>query len=68
MKRKDEVREIRKRLGWSQARLAAALRLGKGGDRIVRGWESGEHEPGGPVLVALAYILRDATRLRRPFG
>lgn len=68
MEPRDEVRLIRKRLGWSQSRLAAELRLGKGGDRIVRGWEHGEHEPGGPVLVALSYMLRDVTKIRRPFG
>jgi DNA-binding transcriptional regulator YiaG len=53
----DEIRAARQRLGMSQEALARAMRLGKGGNRIVRGWERGERKPSGPVIVALEFML-----------
>jgi DNA-binding transcriptional regulator YiaG len=49
----DEVKSARKELGLSQAGLAAALRMGKNGERQVRRWEEGETAISGPASVAL---------------
>jgi len=51
-----EIKEARRELGLTGAELASLLRLGKGGDRTVRRWESGEVKPGGPVIVALELL------------
>ena len=56
-----EIKAVRLRLGMTQAQLAARLRLGKDGRRIVRGWEKGERKPSGPVTVALEYMLAELT-------
>lgn len=52
------LRAARERLGYSQAGLAAALRMGKHGGRTVRRWELGEVEIPGPVAVAVELMLK----------
>jgi len=57
----DDVRTARKRLGLTQAELAARLRLAPAtGKDTVRSWESGKRPITGPAQVALEYMLRDA--------
>ncbi len=53
----EQLREARQALGMSAAKLAEALRLGRGGDRTVRRWEAGDRAIPGPVEVAVAYLL-----------
>ena len=50
-----DLRSARKRLGLTQAQLAAALKLKS--DRTIRRMEAGGVEIGGPVQVAIALIL-----------
>lgn len=38
----DDVRSVLQRLGWSAARLAREMGLGKNGTRTVERWLSGE--------------------------
>ena len=52
-----DLRAARKRLGLSTNGLAEALRLGKGGGRTVRRWESGQSEISGPVSLAIEMLL-----------
>lgn len=52
-----ELRETRRKLGLSCAKLAELLRLGKGGGRTVRRWERGDSGIPGPVEVALELLL-----------
>lgn len=52
-----EVKAARQRLGLTQEQMAEALRLGKDGRRIVRGWEKGERKPSGPTTLAIEYLL-----------
>lgn len=52
-----ELRAARKRLGMTQAQLAAALLLGNDGNRAVRRWEKGERPISGPVQVAVTLML-----------
>lgn len=52
-----EVRQNRQALGLSARGLAEALRLGKGGGRTVRRWESGEVPISGPAQVAIELML-----------
>jgi DNA-binding transcriptional regulator YiaG len=52
-----ELREARRKLGFSASGLARALRLGKGGDRTVRRWEAGERQIPGPAQVAIEMML-----------
>lgn len=58
----EQLREARRKLGLSAAKLAEVLRLGRGGDRTVRRWESNERSIPGPVEVAIGYLLRDIGR------
>jgi DNA-binding transcriptional regulator YiaG len=53
-----ELRAARNTLGLSTNGLAEALRLGKGGGRTVRRWESGETPISGPASVAIELLLR----------
>jgi hypothetical protein len=53
----DELKEVRRELGLSTAKLAKALGLGAHGGRTVRRWESGEYPIAGPVQVALELML-----------
>lgn len=52
-----EIRSARQSLGLSTNGLAEALRLGKGGGRTVRRWESGETPISGPAQVAIELLL-----------
>lgn len=52
-----DLKAARKRLGYSTRELAEALRLGKGGGRTVRRWESGETPISGPVQVAVEAMM-----------
>jgi hypothetical protein len=47
-----------KRLGMNNRELAEALDLGKGGERTVRRWLSGERTIRGPVKVAINAVLK----------
>ena len=54
-----EIRAIRRRLGFTQARMAAYLRLAPAnGKDTVRKWEAGTRIPSGPVRL-LYGLLRD---------
>lgn len=53
-----EVRQHRQALGLSANGLAEALRLGKGGGRTVRRWESGEVPISGPASLALELLVK----------
>lgn len=55
-----EFRAARKALGLSANGMAEALRLGKGGGRTVRRWESGETPVTGPVSVAVELMLEQS--------
>jgi transcriptional regulator with XRE-family HTH domain len=48
-----QLQEIRHARGWTQEELAELLRLGKGGGRTVRRWETGERSVPGPVIAYL---------------
>ena len=37
---KQQFRELREELGWTQAQLARAMQLGENGRRTVRRWET----------------------------
>lgn len=50
----DELKAARESRGWTQEQMATALKLGKGGARTVRRWESGERAVPGPVEAFLA--------------
>lgn len=51
----DELRAARKRLGLTQAKLAALLGISDG--RAVRRWESGRRDIPAPIVVLLTAIL-----------
>jgi DNA-binding transcriptional regulator YiaG len=53
----EQVREHRQALGFTQADLAAALRMGSEGRRTVRRWESGQQSITGPASVALELLF-----------
>lgn len=40
-----DIEKIRKKQGLTQKAFAEKLGIGRGGERTVRGWESGEHKP-----------------------
>lgn len=54
---KEEFREAREELGMSAGKLAKTLRMGKGCDRTIRRYESGETSIPGPVSVAMEALL-----------
>ena len=54
-----DFRAARLSLGYSTRQMAEALRLGKGGGRTVRRWESGETPISGPVQVAVEAMIRE---------
>jgi DNA-binding transcriptional regulator YiaG len=60
----DELREARRKLGLSTAGLAKVLRLGSGGARTVRRWESGDSGIPGPAQVAIEF-MREAIETAR---
>ena len=53
----DQLKEARRKLGFSTAGLAKALRLGKQGARTVRRWEAGDSAIPGPAEVAIEMML-----------
>lgn len=53
----DQLKEARRKLGFSTAGLAKALRLGKQGARTVRRWEAGDSGIPGPAEVAIEMML-----------
>lgn len=55
----DELRRELKRLGMSNQQLAEALKLGKGGDRTVRRWLSGDRAIRGHMEVAISLVLKE---------
>jgi DNA-binding transcriptional regulator YiaG len=61
-----ELRQARRELGLSAAKLAAALRLGADGGRTVRRWEAGGNPIPGPAQVAVEMML--AMARARPAG
>lgn len=52
-----ETAALRQKLGMTQQEMSAALLLGKGGDRTVRRWESGERAVSGPTIIAMLALL-----------
>lgn len=54
---KDELRKAREELGMSAKQLAKTLRMGKGSDRTIRRYESGESPIPGPVSVAVEALV-----------
>jgi DNA-binding transcriptional regulator YiaG len=53
----EQVRHLRQCLGFTQADLAAVLRMGSEGRRTVRRWESGQQSITGPASVALELLV-----------
>jgi DNA-binding transcriptional regulator YiaG len=51
------VKEARARLGLTQSKLAALLRMGVNGERQIRRWEDGEVPISGPASVAIEALL-----------
>jgi transcriptional regulator with XRE-family HTH domain len=51
-----QLQQIRQSRGWTQEELAEKLRLGKGGGRTVRRWETGERAVPGPVVSYLEML------------
>lgn len=43
----EYIKELRRSLGLGRTELANLLGLGSNGERTVRGWEEGEHQPSG---------------------
>ncbi|MEP5267722.1 MAG: helix-turn-helix transcriptional regulator, partial [Lentilitoribacter sp.] len=41
----EYIKELRRSLGLGRTELANLLGLGSNGERTVRGWEEGEHQP-----------------------
>ncbi len=66
----DKIRDLRRRLGLSQAQLAARINAVGPGLRVhrhaVSRWESGRVQPSGPSLAAIRTVACDeAPALRR---
>jgi transcriptional regulator with XRE-family HTH domain len=54
----QDVKDAKKKLGWSVGEIADALRLSStSGSTTVRAWMSGKREITGPAAVALEAIL-----------
>jgi DNA-binding transcriptional regulator YiaG len=58
----DEIRDFRRKLGWTQEQFAAAYRLSV---ETVRAWEQGKKEPGSTAH-ALLSVLRGIVRRAKP--
>lgn len=54
---KQEFRQARDQLGLSAKQMANILRMGKGSDRTIRRYESGQTPVPGPVSVAVEALL-----------
>lgn len=54
---KEDLRKARDELGMSAKQLAKTLRMGKGADRTIRRYESGESPVPGPVSVAVEALV-----------
>lgn len=59
-------KSIRERCNLTQQQLAAWLNLTDNGDRHIRGIESGERQPSGPVVVLMHILDGVYTALRDP--
>jgi hypothetical protein len=54
----QDVKDAKKKLGWSVGEIADALRLSEtSGSTTVRAWMSGKREISGPAAVALEAIV-----------
>jgi DNA-binding transcriptional regulator YiaG len=61
----DELIELRKRAGLTQAALAQRMGLAKtSGPFIISAWENGRRKPKGPTLVALRLTLEKVIKER----
>lgn len=54
---KDEFRKAKDELGMSAKQLAKTLRMGRGADRTIRRYESGQSPVPGPVSVAIEALM-----------
>ena len=54
---KDDFRKARDELGMSASQLAKVLRMGRGADRTIRRYESGQSPVPGPVSVAVEALM-----------
>lgn len=54
---KEELKKAREQLGMSAKQLADTLRMGKGADRTIRRYESGQSPVPGPVSVAVEALV-----------
>lgn len=61
------VRKKREELGLTQRQLAQLLRMGRGSERTVRRWETGESMPQDPYLSAM-YCLIEGTEADAPYA
>ena len=57
----SELKKTRKRVGLTQSRLAATLRLGRDGIRTVQRWETGAVDMTGPATVAVELMVNAIT-------
>lgn len=53
----EQFKQARRKLGFSQAELAALLGMGDNGDRAVRRWEAGERSPNPIACTVLRWML-----------
>jgi DNA (cytosine-5)-methyltransferase 1 len=61
----DYVLEIRKKLGLGRTEFANLLGMNSTGERTVRGWETGEHEPTKRKLSDIACLEQELERIRK---
>jgi transcriptional regulator with XRE-family HTH domain len=54
---KDDFRKARDELGMTASQLAKTLRMGRGADRTIRRYESGQSPVPGPVSVAVEALM-----------
>lgn len=55
----DQIRKVRTNLGFTQKELSEYLDLPNGGERTIRGWESGEHLPTSKRLAEIFTLQRN---------
>jgi len=62
----DQIRQVRRALGLSQAELAKVLRMSPDSGRTIRRWESGETPITGPASLALEMLAEKTAQCSRP--
>lgn len=60
------VHNKRSELGLTQRQFAQLMRMGRGSERTIRRWETGESTPQNPYLSAMSYLI-SSTKTDAPF-